>query len=39
MIPFSYFYGDERIEDIQQKESEFKEKALHTKNSKWKGSN
>ncbi len=30
MIPFSYFYGDERIEDIQPKESEFKEKVCNS---------
>ena len=26
LVPFSYFYGDERIEDIKPLESELKEK-------------
>lgn len=30
LIPFTYFYGDERIEDIQPKEDEFKEKICNS---------
>ena len=28
LVPFSYFYGDERIEDIRPQESELKDEVL-----------
>jgi hypothetical protein len=30
MVPFAYFYGDERIEDIRPQESELKEKICNS---------
>jgi hypothetical protein len=30
LVPFAYFYGDERIEDIKPQESEYKEKICNS---------
>ena len=30
LIPFSYFYGDERIEDIKPQQNELKEKICNS---------